>query len=171
MRRQSRHDKIIEILKLQKEFLYDLLGATQEQNIKPKKFPQIGIDTVLIGHSVHGDTPIPHEYNGVLDVLAIQDLARLEVSKLRVFSVNEETHKVELTEVKSVFSHDFEGEWIKNNQDGDVLTTTPNHSVYDKNYKTFYPGEDENSEILTVEIPFDLIKDKPKTERWMKFFE
>lgn len=43
--------EFIEILKLQKEFLYDLLGATQEQNIKPKKFPQIGIDTVLIGHT------------------------------------------------------------------------------------------------------------------------
>ena len=43
--------EFIEILKLQKEFLYDLLGATQEQNIKPKKFPQISIDTVLIGHT------------------------------------------------------------------------------------------------------------------------
>jgi len=43
--------EFIEILKLQKEFLYDLLGATQEQQIKPKKFPQIGIDTVLLGHT------------------------------------------------------------------------------------------------------------------------
>lgn len=43
--------EFIEILKLQKEFLYDLLGATQEQSIKPKKFSQIGIDTVLIGHT------------------------------------------------------------------------------------------------------------------------
>jgi serine protein kinase len=43
--------EFIEMLKLQREFLYDLLGASQEQQIKPKKFPQIGIDTVLIGHT------------------------------------------------------------------------------------------------------------------------
>jgi serine protein kinase len=43
--------EFIEIYKLQREFLYDLLGATQEQQIKPKKFSQIGIDTVLIGHT------------------------------------------------------------------------------------------------------------------------
>jgi serine protein kinase len=43
--------EFIEVLKLQIEFLYDLLGATQEQQIKPKKHAQIGIDTVLIGHT------------------------------------------------------------------------------------------------------------------------
>lgn len=43
--------EFIEMLKLQQEFLYDLLGASQEQSIKPKKFPQIPIDCVLIGHS------------------------------------------------------------------------------------------------------------------------
>ena len=43
--------EFIEVLKLAKEFLYDLLGASQERNIKPKKFAQIGIDLVLIGHT------------------------------------------------------------------------------------------------------------------------
>ena len=43
--------EFIEVLKLAKEFLYDLLGASQEQSIKPKKFPQISVDTVLCGHS------------------------------------------------------------------------------------------------------------------------
>jgi serine protein kinase len=43
--------EFIEMLKLAQEFLYDLLGASQERQIKPKKFAQIGIDTVLIGHS------------------------------------------------------------------------------------------------------------------------
>ena len=43
--------EFIEMLKLAQEFLYDLLGASQERQIKPKKFSQIGIDTVLIGHS------------------------------------------------------------------------------------------------------------------------
>lgn len=43
--------EFIEVLKLAKEFLYDLLGASQEKQIKPKKFPQISVDTVLIGHT------------------------------------------------------------------------------------------------------------------------
>jgi len=43
--------EFIEVLKLAKEFLYDLLGASQERSIKPKKFAQISIDEVLIGHT------------------------------------------------------------------------------------------------------------------------
>lgn len=43
--------EFIEVLKLAKEFLYDLLGASQEHQIKPKKFPQVSIDTVLISHT------------------------------------------------------------------------------------------------------------------------
>ena len=40
-----------EVLKLQTEFLYDLLGATQEHRVKPKRFNQIPIDEVIIGHT------------------------------------------------------------------------------------------------------------------------
>ncbi|RDJ35315.1 MAG: serine protein kinase [Crenarchaeota archaeon] len=43
--------EFIEMLKLSKEFLYDLLGASQERSIKPKKFAQISVDEVLIGHT------------------------------------------------------------------------------------------------------------------------
>ena len=32
-------------------FLYDLLGASQEHKIKPKKFPQTDIDEVIVGHT------------------------------------------------------------------------------------------------------------------------
>ena len=38
-------------LKLDVAFLYDLLGATQEHKIKPKKFAQTDIDEVIIGHT------------------------------------------------------------------------------------------------------------------------
>ena len=43
--------EFIEVLKLDVAFLYDLLGASQEHKIKPKKFPQTDIDTVIIGHT------------------------------------------------------------------------------------------------------------------------
>lgn len=43
--------EMIEMLKLNQEFLYDLLGAAQEQQVKPKKFAQVFIDTVILGHT------------------------------------------------------------------------------------------------------------------------
>jgi serine protein kinase len=39
------------MLKLDVAFLYDLLGASQEQSIKPKKFAQTNIDLVILGHT------------------------------------------------------------------------------------------------------------------------
>src|SRR5204862_3829893 len=43
--------EFIEVLKLDMAFLYDLLGATQEHSIKPKKFAQTSIDEVILGHT------------------------------------------------------------------------------------------------------------------------
>ncbi|TVQ64016.1 MAG: serine protein kinase [Phycisphaerales bacterium] len=43
--------EFIEVLKLDVAFLYDLLGASQEHLIKPKKFAQTHIDEVIIGHT------------------------------------------------------------------------------------------------------------------------
>lgn len=43
--------EFIEMLKLSNEFLYDLLGVSQEHNIKPKKFSQVSVDEVVIGHT------------------------------------------------------------------------------------------------------------------------
>lgn len=43
--------EFIEALKLDNEFLYDLLGATQEHQIKPKKFSQVEIDELILAHT------------------------------------------------------------------------------------------------------------------------
>lgn len=43
--------EFIEMLKLNHAFLYDLLGVAQEHQIKPKKFPQIVVDELVIGHT------------------------------------------------------------------------------------------------------------------------
>jgi serine protein kinase len=43
--------EFIEVLKLDVAFLYDLLGASQEHKIKPKKFSQTDIDEVIVGHT------------------------------------------------------------------------------------------------------------------------
>ena len=43
--------EFVEVLKLDVAFLYDLLGATQEHVVKPRKFAQVSIDEVIIGHT------------------------------------------------------------------------------------------------------------------------
>ena len=43
--------EFVEVLKLDVAFLYDLLTASQEHKIKPKKYAQTDIDTVIIGHT------------------------------------------------------------------------------------------------------------------------
>ena len=43
--------EFVEVLKLDVAFLYDLLGASQEHVIKPKKFAQTMIDEVILGHT------------------------------------------------------------------------------------------------------------------------
>jgi serine protein kinase len=43
--------EFIEVLKLDVAFLYDLLSASQEHKIKPKKFAQTDIDEVIIAHT------------------------------------------------------------------------------------------------------------------------
>ena len=43
--------EFIEVLKLDVAFLYDLLGASQEHTVKPKKFSQTDIDEVIVGHT------------------------------------------------------------------------------------------------------------------------
>ncbi len=43
--------EFIEVLKLDVAFLYDLLGASQEHRIKPKKFAQTDIDELILGHT------------------------------------------------------------------------------------------------------------------------
>ena len=43
--------EFVEVLKLDVAFLYDLLGASQEHRIKPKKFAQTDIDELIVGHT------------------------------------------------------------------------------------------------------------------------
>lgn len=43
--------EFIELLKLDVAFLYDLLGVSQEHKIKPKKFSQIDVDLMILGHT------------------------------------------------------------------------------------------------------------------------
>jgi serine protein kinase len=92
--------EFIEVLKLAKEFLYDLLGACQERQIKPKKFSQIDVDLVLIGH-----TNLP-------DFKRVEADATMEALKDRTIRVDIPYLKT-LTDEKNVLDLEFSSKKIR----------------------------------------------------------
>ncbi|MBI5299343.1 MAG: serine/threonine protein kinase [Deltaproteobacteria bacterium] len=147
--------EFIEVLKLDVAFLYDLLGASQEHVVKPKKFAHTYIDEVIIGHSVAADTPVPYLERGKFHFEPIQNMVDKNSADIKVLAVDIKTHKPCWTDIKSVFRHKFTGEMMRSVQKWGVIDTTPNHSIYDADYKTFYPIEmREMLALRDAELPF-----------------
>jgi serine protein kinase len=143
--------EFIEVLKLDVAFLYDLLGATQEHKVKPKKFAQTDIDEVIVGHSVAGGTPIPYRYLGAPGWATLEGLHERfgrDAAGLEVLAYDFAGQRARWTRVKSVFRHRFSGEWLTTSQKWGVVETTPNHSIYDVDGQCFYP--EERHEILAA---------------------
>jgi serine protein kinase len=143
--------EFIEVLKLDVAFLYDLLGASQEHKIKPKKFAQTDIDEVILGHSVSGDTPIPFRHEGITGWATMESLHERfadDVSGLEVLAHDFDTKQTVWTPVVSVFRHRFTGKMLTTSQKWGVVETTPNHSIYDRTGQAFYP--EECREIMAV---------------------
>ncbi len=143
--------EFIEILKLDVAFLYDLLGASQEHKIKPKKFPQTDIDEVIAGHSVAGHEPVPFRYRGAVGWTTMAALCERfagDCTGLEALAHDFETGGTRWTAVRSVFRHRFTGEMLTSDQKWGVVETTPNHSIYARDGRTFYP--EERREIMAV---------------------
>src|SRR6185437_8794643 len=143
--------EFIEVLKLDVAFLYDLLGASQEHKIKPKKFAQTDIDEVILGHSVAGPTPIPYRFDGVVRWTTHEKLHERfaeDSSGLEVLSYDFQTRRAAWTPVRSVFRHRFTGNLLTTAQKWGTVETTPNHSIYDREGEKFYP--EERREIMAV---------------------
>jgi serine protein kinase len=143
--------EFIEILKLDVAFLYDLLGASQEHKIKPKKFPQTDIDEVIAGHSVAGQEPIAFRHRGAVGWTTMAGLfERFEAdcSGLEVLAHDFEAGATRWTPVRSLCRHRFTGNMLTTDQKWGVVETTPNHSIYTRDGQTFYP--EERREIMAV---------------------
>ena len=93
--------EFIEVLKLDVAFLYDLLGASQEKKIKPKKFAQTDIDEVIIGHTNEA------EYKKLLNNEFMEAL-RDRTIKIDI------PYITKLTEEIRIYEKDFNGRKIKN---------------------------------------------------------
>ncbi len=93
--------EFIEVLKLDVAFLYDLLGASQEHRIKPKKFAQTDIDEVIIGHTNEA------EYKKLLNNEFMEAL-RDRTIKIDI------PYITKLTEEVRIYQKDFSGAKIKN---------------------------------------------------------
>ena len=132
-------------------FLYDLLGASQEHMIKPKKFAQTYIDEVILGHSVAGDTPIPFRHHGTPGWATMTSLHQRfgqDVTGLEVLAHDFGTGATEWTPVKRVFRHRFTGTMMATSQKWGAVETTPNHSIYGRDGEAFYPAD--RHEIMAV---------------------
>jgi serine protein kinase len=93
--------EFIEVLKLDVAFLYDLLGASQEHKIKPKKFAQTDIDEVILGHTNEA------EYKKLLSNEFMEAL-RDRTIKIDV------PYITKLTEEIKIYEKDFSEKKIKN---------------------------------------------------------
>ncbi len=92
--------EFIEVLKLDVAFLYDLLGATQEHKIKPKKFAQTDIDEVIIGHTNEA------EYKKLLNNEYMEAL-RDRTIKIDIPYITKVSQEIR------IYEKDFRGEKIK----------------------------------------------------------
>ena len=92
--------EFVEVLKLDVAFLYDLLGASQEHKIKPKKFPQTDIDEVIIGHT---NEP---EYK------KLQDNEFMEALRDRTVKIDI-PYITKLTEEQKIYEKDYNSQRIK----------------------------------------------------------
>ncbi|MCP4679764.1 MAG: serine protein kinase [Deltaproteobacteria bacterium] len=91
--------EFVEVLKLDVAFLYDLLGASQEHMIKPKKFAQTDIDEVIIGHTNEA------EYN---KLLANEYMEALRDRTIKI----DIPYITKLTEEMKIYSKDFAQEKV-----------------------------------------------------------
>lgn len=92
--------EFIEVLKLDVAFLYDLLGASQEHKIKPKKFAQTDIDEVILGHTNEA------EYR------KLQNNEYMEALRDRTVKIDV-PYITKLTEEKKIYERDFNSQKIR----------------------------------------------------------
>ena len=102
------------MLKLDVAFLYDLLGASQEHKIKPKKFAQTDIDEVILGHSVAGQhadpVPLSTDVPGWTTLEQLHERFAADASGLEVLAHDFVTGRAAGRRCKSVFRHRFSGQ-------------------------------------------------------------
>ena len=94
--------EFIEVLKLDVAFLYDLLGASQEHLIKPKKFAQTYIDEVILGHT---NEP---EYK------KLQGNEMMEAFRDRTIKIDV-PYNIRLSDEMKIYLKDFGSERVKGN--------------------------------------------------------
>jgi len=140
--------EMIELLKTDIKLQYVLISLAQEQVIKSPGFPQMYIDTLILAHSIVGDTPVPYRKGNNIYYSTIKKLKDKNDTDIEVIAINLETMLPEWTRVKSFYSHPFIGNLVKTIQKNGIIETTYNHSVYSIDYKCFYP--EEKKDVLAL---------------------
>lgn len=112
-----------ELLKLQREFLYDFLHATQEQTIKPKNNPRIDIDQVIVGRTnmpeyidktgdeameAFNDRTKRIDYPYVLEYAEESKIYKKKLNNADIPDVNVEPHTLEMAGLFAVLTRIME---------------------------------------------------------------
>ena len=95
--------EFVEVLKLDVAFLYDLLTASQEHKIKPKKFAQTDIDEVIIGHT---NEPEYRKLQNNEFMEALRDrTVKIDIPYITKLDKEVEIHKKDFNENCTSYSH------------------------------------------------------------------
>lgn len=112
-----------ELFKLQREFLYDFLHATQEQTIKPKNNPRIDIDQVIVGRTnlpEYQDKREDEKMEAFMDrteridypyILSYEDEAKIHqkhIDNADIPEVHIEPHTLDMTALFAVLTRMYE---------------------------------------------------------------
>ena len=144
--------EMIEVLKLDVAFLYDLLTASQEHKIKPKKFSHVDIDEILLSHSVHPDTVVRIKQNNNIKDIKISKLSELDCNNIKVLSYDFDNECVIWEDIVEVHSHNYFGEWYSMMQEGFKIVTTDSHGVYNSKNKLFLPNDFSNNNLKIIKL-------------------
>lgn len=132
--------EFVEILKVDQKFLYVLLTATQEKQIKTPRYPLLYVDEAIISHSVIGDSPIPYRKNGFVCISSIRELCDKNDTDIEVLASGRFQTPV-WTRVKSFHRHQFSGKIVRTLQADGTVDTTWHHSLIGKDGRPFLPEE------------------------------
>lgn len=177
--------EFIEGLKSDERFLRVLLTATQEKMIKAPRFGLIYCDTVIVLHSVHPDELVPIREEGTIKLVQISSLLRSPERRgedtmgvteaeqdysrknIQVLSVDERTRQPVWSKIKRVLCHQYKGDVLQLQQKyGDVLVS-PNHSVYNQDFRLFDAKDHDKNELLTIShVPQENVADEVILARW-----
>lgn len=118
------------------------------------EFPKIIEDMVAYGDSITGDTPIPIRYNGLVDIIPIEDLYKFDVDGRHIIENIDIMSDNGWTPIKYIYRHKTNKNIYSVNAYGGRIDCTEDHSLVVDNKKV-KPLETNKVEFVEWNLPKD----------------